>query len=94
MCNFLFRVGLADKNCSEELEFPRKYPDVLQGLGYGFTADVWSAGILLYSMLSGLSAFAGNTDAQICWSVLHQQVDLESKPWPYVCSEGKDLVRR
>ena len=66
----------------------------LQGQGYGFEADVWSAGVLLFSMLSGLSAFQGATDEQVCWSVLNQEIDLQSDPWPFVSPEAKEVVAR
>lgn len=66
----------------------------MQGRGYGFEADVWSAGVLLFSMLSGLSAFEGTSDEQVCWSVLNQEIDLESDPWPFVSPEAKEVVAR
>ena len=66
----------------------------MQGLGYDFKADIWSAGVLLFSMLSGLSIFEGESDEQICHSVAHQPIDLESEPWPFVSQGAKDLLAR
>lgn len=66
----------------------------MQGRGYGFEADCWSAGVLLFSMLSGLSVFEGSSDEQVCWSVLNQAIDLESDPWPFVSPEAKEVVTR
>ena len=66
----------------------------MQGLGYDFEADIWSAGVLLFSMLSGLSIFEGESDEQICHSVAHQPIDLESEPWPFVSQGAKDLLAR
>ena len=63
-------------------------------MGYGLEADIWSAGVLLFSMLSGLSLFEGECDEQICWSVLFQPIDLESEPWPFVSPQAKDLLGR
>ena len=67
---------------------------MMQGLGYNFKADIWSAGVLLFSMLSGLSIFEGESDEQICHSVLKQPTDLESEPWPFVSQGAKDLLSR
>ena len=67
---------------------------LVQGLGYDFKADIWSAGVLLFSMLSGLSIFEGESDEQICHSVAHQPIDLESEPWPFVSQGAKDLLAR
>ena len=46
-------------------------PEVFEGAGYeGFASDIWSAGVVLYSMLYGIVPFKANNmtelQRQIC----------------------------
>mmetsp|Transcript_3676 Transcript_3676/g.10578 ORF Transcript_3676/g.10578 Transcript_3676/m.10578 type:complete len:478 (+) Transcript_3676:258-1691(+) len=68
-------------------------PEVLRKR-YGHEADVWSIGVILYILLSGVPPFWGDTEQQIFDSVLKGKLDFESKPWPKVSIEAKKLVSR
>ncbi|KAL1537796.1 Calcium-dependent protein kinase 33 [Salvia divinorum] len=68
-------------------------PEVLRRK-YGKEADVWSAGVMLYILLSGVPPFWGDNERAIFDSVLRGNVDFETKPWPSISESAKDLVRR
>ncbi|CAN7010655.1 unnamed protein product [Brassica oleracea var. botrytis] len=71
--------------------FESKYylaPEVLQGKSYGKEIDIWSAGVILYLLLSGKHPF--ETESEI----RRGSLDLESKPWPCVSENAKDLVKK
>ncbi|KAG6489336.1 calcium-dependent protein kinase 10-like [Zingiber officinale] len=68
-------------------------PEVLKKF-YGPEADVWSAGIIIYILLSGVPPFWAESEQGIFEEVLHGTLDFESDPWPSISESAKDLVRR
>ncbi|RAL40407.1 hypothetical protein DM860_006477 [Cuscuta australis] len=68
-------------------------PEVLRRR-YGKEIDVWSAGVILYILLSGFPPFYAENENGIFREILKARVDLESDPWPSISSGAKDLIRR
>ncbi|XP_008798697.1 calcium-dependent protein kinase 10-like [Phoenix dactylifera] len=68
-------------------------PEVLK-MQYGPEADVWSAGVIIYILLSGVPPFWAETEQDIFEEVLHGKLDFQSHPWPSISASAKDLVRR
>ncbi|CAN1799785.1 Calcium-dependent protein kinase 9 [Linum perenne] len=75
-------------------------PEVLRRR-YGKEIDIWSAGVILYILLSGVPPFwAGfhnyipETEKGIFDAILQGDIDFESNPWPSISSSAKDLVRK
>ncbi|XP_065872262.1 calcium-dependent protein kinase 1-like [Euphorbia lathyris] len=68
-------------------------PEVLKKR-YGPEADVWSAGIIVYILLSGVPPFWAETEQGIFEQVLHGDLDFDTDPWPSISDGAKDLVRR
>ena len=60
---------------------------------YGQEADIWSCGVILYILLSGVPPFWGETEQKIFEAVGKGVLDFHSDPWPHVSSEAKDCVR-
>lgn len=68
-------------------------PEVLRRK-YGKEIDIWSAGVMLYILLSGVPPFWAETEKGIFDAVLRGYIDFESEPWPSISSSAKDLVRK
>ncbi|KAH9610519.1 hypothetical protein KSS87_000991 [Heliosperma pusillum] len=68
-------------------------PEVLRRR-YGKEIDVWSAGVMLYILLSGVPPFWAENEKGIFNAVLQGHIDFESKPWPSISNGAKDLLRK
>jgi len=68
-------------------------PEVLRKR-YGPEADVWTAGVILYILLSGVPPFWAETQQGIFDAVLKGVIDFDSDPWPVISESAKDLIRR
>ncbi|KAJ4828739.1 hypothetical protein Tsubulata_025154 [Turnera subulata] len=68
-------------------------PEVLRR-SYGKEIDIWSAGVILYILLSGVPPFWAENEKGIFDAVLQGEIDFESQPWPSISESAKDLIRR
>ncbi|KAJ6799343.1 calcium-dependent protein kinase 1 [Iris pallida] len=68
-------------------------PEVLRQ-HYGAEADIWSAGVILYILLSGVPPFWAENEQGIFDAVLRGHIDFSSDPWPSISSGAKELVKK
>ncbi|CAM0942639.1 unnamed protein product [Alopecurus aequalis] len=61
---------------------------------YGPEADVWTAGVIVYILLSGVPPFWAETQQGIFDAVLKGAIDFDSDPWPTISDSAKDLIRK
>lgn len=69
-------------------------PEVLSGREYNEKVDVWSNGVILYIMLSGIPPFYGESAEEIFEAVLRANLRFPSRIFRSVSSAAKDLMRK
>ncbi|XP_067950980.1 ribosomal protein S6 kinase 2 beta-like isoform X2 [Watersipora subatra] len=72
-------------------------PEVLKKQGYDAACDIWSLGILLFTMLAGSTPYATgphDTPQDILKRITEGHIDLNSGNWETVSVAAKDLVQR
>ncbi|CAI5529431.1 unnamed protein product [Closterium sp. Naga37s-1] len=73
---------------------PYKSPEMILKGRSNEKADIWSLGVILYSMLSARWPFYSPKKAALERKILNGHVDFSGDPWPSISDDAKDLVRR
>lgn len=66
-------------------------PQVLAG-SYDEQSDMWSAGVIMYVLLSGYPPFGGDNDHQILSAVRKGAYDYDDEAWTGVSEDAKSLI--
>ena len=91
--------GLATRVAPEELLSLRcgspgyVSPELLSNHGYNAKADIFSAGVILYVLLTGRPAFPGSTCAEVLSKNKRCELLFASKHWDKVSPEGMDITK-
>jgi serine/threonine protein kinase len=67
-------------------------PEVVNGDSYGFKADMWSIGVLLYVMMSGYLPFNGKNTEKVFERIRVGKVNFDHVEFNSVSAEGKELI--
>ena len=68
-------------------------PEVLRG-HYSESCDMWSMGIILYMLVSGVPPFWGSSDSEIKQRILRGKYSFPARQFQHVSSEAIDLIRK
>ncbi|KAJ6816742.1 calcium-dependent protein kinase 9 [Iris pallida] len=68
-------------------------PELLMG-DYGPEVDIWSAGVILYILLSGVPPFWAETEFDLAQAILRGEIDFSRDPWPQISESAKSLLRQ
>lgn len=67
-------------------------PEVLEG-NYDEACDIWSAGVILYILLSGVPPFFGDDDSEILTAVKKGVYSFDIPEFEGVSNSVKDLIQ-
>ena len=67
-------------------------PEVFDQKPYTCKVDIWSAGVLLYVMLSGVLPWDESSEIRLVRSIQRAEIKFEEDPWPNISQEAKDLI--
>ena len=86
---------VAKKQELKEIEGTSYYmaPEVINKR-YTSQCDLWSVGVLMFTMLSGKPPFDGNTDTEIMENVKLAEYNLNGIQWEGVSEEAKILLKQ
>ncbi|XP_021509343.1 myosin light chain kinase family member 4 [Meriones unguiculatus] len=69
-------------------------PEVVNYDFVSFPTDMWSVGVITYMLLSGLSPFLGDNDAETLTNILACRWDLEDEEFQDVSEEAKEFISK
>jgi len=69
-------------------------PEVLTKTGYYKEVDIWSTGVILYTMLARALPFHSSDRKKTFKLIKEAEPDLESESWTTISEECKDIVRK
>ncbi|NP_001099057.1 myosin light chain kinase 3 [Danio rerio] len=67
-------------------------PEVVNYDFVSFPTDMWSVGVITYMLLSGLSPFMGDNDAETMNNILHAKWEFDTEAFENVSEEAKDFI--
>uniref|UniRef100_T1J123 Probable methylthioribulose-1-phosphate dehydratase n=1 Tax=Strigamia maritima TaxID=126957 RepID=T1J123_STRMM len=69
-------------------------PEVISFAPIGYCTDMWSVGVICYVLLSGLSPFMGDTEAETMANVTVGVYDFDDESFNEITEEAKDFIRQ
>jgi serine/threonine protein kinase len=69
-------------------------PEVINREAYSSKVDIWSAGVVIYIMLSGKPPFIAKTKEAIYKAIKKKEVEFPDSEWANISAEAKDFMKK
>lgn len=69
-------------------------PEILEGLNYDLTCDIWSMGVITYFMLTGYPPFMGKDDSDLVRRIVTCNYEFEESDWVHLSPDSKKWIQR
>lgn len=80
------------KHLKEQIGTPYYIAPEVLNKKYGKECDLWSSGVIVFILLSGIPPFNGVTDNEIMAQIKKGKFDFNAKVWNSVSAEAKDFI--
>ncbi|KAL1131135.1 hypothetical protein AAG570_012372 [Ranatra chinensis] len=67
-------------------------PEIINYEPIGTETDMWSVGVICYVLLSGLSPFMGDNDAETFANITRADYDFDDEAFDSICQDAKDFI--
>ena len=68
-------------------------PEVMERKGHGKPVDLWSLGVITYTLLCGYSPFRSETMGDLIDECRNERVVFHTRYWTGVSEDAKDFIR-
>jgi serine/threonine protein kinase len=68
-------------------------PEIIRQIGYSFPADLWSLGVIMYTLIFGIAPFEDTIELRLLLTIQHAEWKFPEETG-YVTQEAMDLIRR
>mmetsp|Transcript_72048 Transcript_72048/g.168761 ORF Transcript_72048/g.168761 Transcript_72048/m.168761 type:complete len:536 (+) Transcript_72048:81-1688(+) len=93
LCDFGFAAHDKGDGLNDRLGSPDTVaPEIVVGTKYSMPVDMWSAGVLVYMMLSAAPPFYATTDSEVLRKVRTGSYNLSGEPWDSLPAPPKNLI--
>jgi len=68
-------------------------PEILEGVPYDESADMWSVGVILYILLGGYPPFHEDNQKELFKKIRKGSFEFHTEYWSQISDDAKDLIR-
>ncbi|CAO3677515.1 unnamed protein product [Umbelopsis vinacea] len=69
-------------------------PEVLLRKGYGKPVDLWSLGVITYTLLCGYQPFRAEDRAELLDEIVHARYEFHDRYWHSISMEARDFIKQ
>jgi calcium-dependent protein kinase len=69
-------------------------PEIFLGLPYSHPTDIWSMGVVIHMILSGIVPFMSMDKDEMKRNIIYRKVNFNQVGWIKISNDAKDLVVR